>query len=288
MNREQREDILRAWRESARYWEKNRGVIRAMFDPVARAMIEDAGIIAGHHVIDIAGGAGEPAFTIAETVGLSGSVTYTDAIQEMVDSAELEAQRRRLTNVKFYRCPAESLPFDNDCFDRAVCRFGIMFFPDPVAGAREMLRVIKPEGRMVLAVWRGPQFNPFFRIVAEIMSNYIEPVEEDPDAPGAFRFAESGAVANVLKRAGANVEKDRVLDFLMEPPVTLEEFWPLRIELSDTLREKVATLSAEQMVRLESEIRAAAQEYFPDGRMRFPAQVTITTASKPLPAQSER
>ena len=287
MNREQQEDVLRAWRESARYWERHGDVIRAMFDPVARAMIEDAGITAGQDVLDVAGGAGEPAFTIAETVGFSGSVTYTDAIQEMVDSAEREAKRRRLTNIKFRQCPAESLPFDNDRFDRAVCRFGIMFFPDPVAAAREMLRVIKPEGLMVLAAWRGPQFNPFFRVVAEIMSRYIEPVEEDPDAPGAFRFAEAGAVANVLKQAGATVEKDRVLDFLMEPPVTLEEFWPLRVELSDTLREKVARLSAEQLVRVESEVRAAAREFFPDGRMRFPAQVNIVTASNHLPADGD-
>ncbi len=273
---------MRAWRESAPYWEKHRDVIRAMFAPVTRAMIEDAGVIAGQDILDVAGGAGEPALTIAEEIGPSGSVTFTDAVQEMVESATREAERRRLTNISFRHCPAESLPFDSDRFDRAVCRFGIMFFPDPVAGAREMLRVIKPGGRMTFAVWRGPQFNPFFRIVADIMSRYVEPVEEDPDAPGAFRFAEPGAVANVLKQAGANVEKDRVSDFFIEPPVMLEEFWSLRVELSDTLREKAAKLSADQLLRVERDVRASAREFFPDGRMRFPAQVAITTASKPV------
>ena len=283
MNREQREDILRAWRESARYWEKHLGVIRAMFAPVTRVMIEDAEITTGQEILDLAGGAGEPALTIAEAVGDSGYVTCTDAIREMVDIAEREARRLQLTNMRFRQCLVESLPFESDRFDRAVCRFGIMFFPDPTACAREMLRVIKPGGRMVFAVWSDPRFNPFFRIVAEIMSHYFEPVEEDPAAPGAFRFAEPGAVANVLKQAGGRIEKERVLDFLMEPPVSLEEFWPLRVELSDTLREKAAKLSAEQLIGVEREVRESAREFFPDGRMRFPAQVTIITASKPLP-----
>src|SRR2546423_839362 len=132
------------WRESAPYWKRHAPTIRAMFAPLTRALIEEAGIREGQSVLDVAGGPGEPALTIAETVGPSGSVACTDAVAEMVRAAEGEARRRGLTNVKFRQCTADSLPFDSDSFDAAVCRFGAMFFPDPLVALREMLRVTRP------------------------------------------------------------------------------------------------------------------------------------------------
>src|SRR5437588_8728609 len=106
------DDTLREWRESARYWEKHAPTIRAMFAPLTRALIEEAGICRGQKVLDVAGGPGEPSLTIAEVVGPSGSVMCTDVAAEMVEAAEREARRRGLTNIKFRQCAADSLPFD--------------------------------------------------------------------------------------------------------------------------------------------------------------------------------
>ena len=127
----QTDEVLREWRESARYWQKHAGTIRTMFGPITQALIEDADIIEGDAVLDVAGGAGEPSLTIAEVVGPTGSVTCTDVAPEMVAAAESEAQRRGLTNVAFRQCAADSLPFENNSFDAVVCRLGVMFFPDP-------------------------------------------------------------------------------------------------------------------------------------------------------------
>src|SRR5439155_6065605 len=107
-------EVLREWRESAFYWQKHADTIRTMFGPITQALIEDADIIEGDAVLDVAGGAGEPSLTIAETVGPTGSVTCTDAAPEMVAAAESEAQRRGLTNVAFRQCAADSLPFENN------------------------------------------------------------------------------------------------------------------------------------------------------------------------------
>ncbi len=124
------DEVLREWRESAFYWQKHADTIRTMFGPVTQALIDDAQIMEGEDVLDVAGGAGEPSLTIAETVGPTGSVTYTDAAQEMVAAAETEAQRRGLTNLTFKQCSAQSLPFESQSFDAVVCRLGVMFFPD--------------------------------------------------------------------------------------------------------------------------------------------------------------
>ena len=139
-------DTLREWSESAQYWEKHATTLRTIFAPVTSALIKEAGIVEGQKVLDVAAGPGEPSLTISEVVGPTGSVACTDAIGEMVRAAESEARRRGLTNISFHQCTADSLPFDSNSFDAVVSRLGVMFFPDPLAALREMLRVTKPDG----------------------------------------------------------------------------------------------------------------------------------------------
>src|SRR5262245_56729233 len=146
-------ESLRQWQETAKYWTKHANTIKTMFMPLTEALIEAAGITQGQSVLDIAGGAGEPSLTIAERVGSTGSVTCTDAVTEMVEAARAEATSRGLTNVQFRQCTADSLPFDDESFDVVVSRLGAMFFPDPLAACKEMLRVIKRGGVIAFAVW---------------------------------------------------------------------------------------------------------------------------------------
>jgi SAM-dependent methyltransferase len=271
---------LKEWRVTAPFWTKHSGTIRTMFAPLTEALIEDAGIREGQTVLDVAGGAGEPSLTIAERIGSKGTVTCTDAVTEMVAAAESEAQRRGLSNITFRQCVADSLPFESNSFDAVVCRLGVMFFPDPLAGLREMLRVARPGGSLALAVWNKNELNPFTHVVTDVMSRYVESPPADPDAPNAFRFAESGKLASILKLAGAGDVRARVLRFRIEAPISPGEFWGMRSETSDTLREKLARLSAEQVLRVKQEVREAAAEFFPNDRMSFPAQMIIVTGKK--------
>src|SRR5258707_7723966 len=172
-----------------------------------------------------AGGSGEPSLTIAETVGPTGSVTYTDAVAEMVTAAESEAQRRGLTNVAFRQCAADSLPFEDNLFDAVVCRLGIMFFPDPLAGLREMLRVTKREGTLSLAVWGKSDLNPFSYLITDVVARHFGPAEPaGPNAPGAFRFAEPGSLARILADAGAGDVRERELKFNIAASISPEQF----------------------------------------------------------------
>ena len=272
---------LREWRETAPFWKKHSATIRKMFAPLTEALIEEAGVREGHSVLDVAGGPGEPSLTIAARVRPSGSVMCTDAVGEMVATAEAEAHRRGLTNVKFRQCAADSLPFESNSFAVVVSRLGVMFFPDPLAGLREMVRVTKPGGAVSLAVWHKNELNPFTRVVTDVMSRYVETPPTDPDAPGAFRFAELGKLASVLKAAGANNLHERVLDFRIEAPIGPEEFWAMRSETSDTLRNKLAKLSPEQVSRVREEVHETVREFFPNNRMSFPALMIIVTGRKP-------
>jgi SAM-dependent methyltransferase len=293
------EEVLSAWAESALYWEKHRAVIRAMFSPITDALLQDAGIRAGASVLDVAGGTGEPSLTVAarllaseaeapspgspETDGAAtgGSrVVCTDAVFAMVSAAQQESVRLSLTDIEFCACLGDALPFAANSFDVVLSRLGTMFFPDTLAALTELLRVMKPGGRLALAVWRSSEVNPFFRIVTDVMSRYIESPPEDPQAPGAFRFAEPGLLAGLLRRTGAMQVTERIVPFKIEAPIPLDRFWSVRSELSDTLRDKVKKLSAEQLRNVEGEVTEAASRFYEGGRMSFPGEVIVVGARK--------
>jgi SAM-dependent methyltransferase len=273
-------EVLREWAENAAAWQKHNATIRTMFAPLTAAMIEAAGITAGHDVLDVAGGPGEPSLTIAETVGPSGSVMCTDAVAEMVAAAEGETKRRGLTNVEFRQCVADSLPFDDNSFDAVVSRLGVMFFPDVPAAFREMLRVVKPRGALCFAVWGKNEVNPFTYCVQDVMSRYVDMPPVGPDDPGAFRFAEPGKLAGLLTEAGAVDVRERELNFRIEASISAEQFWELRSATSGTLREKLATLSEDDARRVTSEVLNSVRDFFPNGHMSFPAEMLIVSGRK--------
>lgn len=280
MSSDQKKDVLQDWRESAPYWAKHADTVRSMFAPITRALIDAGGISEGLAVLDAAGGSGEPSISISSVVGPSGSVICTDAVEEMVTTARREAHQRALTNIEFTECLAESLPFLDSKFDAVVCRLGMMLFQDPGTAIHEMLRVVKDGGQMSCAVWSTRDANPFFAVVMDVVSRYIESPPEDPDAPGAFRFAERGKLARMLADSGAIDVNERLIKFDLEAPITPKQFWKVRIELSDTLRAKVASLSQQQLERVGQEVEEAGRAFFTSGRMRFPGQVLIVTGRK--------
>jgi SAM-dependent methyltransferase len=273
-------DLLSEWNESAPYWDKYRDIIRAMFMPLTDALMEDAHIVKGKSVLDVAGGNGEPSITVAERVGPNGSVTCTDFAAEMVEAAKAAAARRSITNITFRQCSADALPFADSTFDVAVSRLGAMFFPDPLAGLREMLRVVKPGGPVAFVVWRAAELNPFFSVTSEIVARYVEPAPEDPDAPNAFRFAESGKLAGLLKEAGAVDVRERILKSEIAAPVALEDYWEMRSEISESLRAKLAGLSDEQKAQIAKDVEHAVAPFFPNNKMKFPSETLIVTGRK--------
>lgn len=273
-------EVLEAWETSSQYWNKHQAIIEQMFTPLSHALIEAAGIQAGQSVLDIGGGAGEPTLTIARVVGPSGSVTYTDPAAGMVASARDAATRRGITNASFHRAAAETLSFENDSFDAVVGRMSAMFFPDVVAGVRETLRVAKPSAPVSLLVWSRREANPFFSIVSDVLDRYVPPEPEDEDAPTAFRFAAPGKLANKMREAGAVEVKEQRLPFAIEAPVTVDQFWEMRSEMSDSFRKKLATLDSEQVAEMKKELTNAVSDYFTTGHMKFPGEVLIVTGRR--------
>jgi ubiquinone/menaquinone biosynthesis C-methylase UbiE len=272
-------EVINRWANSAPFWEKHHAVIRQMFLPVAQALIDDAKIGAGQTVLDVATGPGEPALTVAALIGATGKIFGVDPIPEMIAGARRAAERLALTNAKFEVTSADSLPFPDSTFDAAISRFGIMFFPSPANGIREMLRVLKPEGKLAFAVWSNAERNPFFYVLSNIIGRFADITSVDPDAPDPFRFASSGKLLAVFSQAGVEASTERVLKFKIEASVSAEELWTLRCEMSEAIPKKLATLSSQQSAEVKRLALEAFREYSTDRGMSFPAEVLIVSGA---------
>jgi len=276
--------VINQWRNAAPFWEKHRDMIRQLFAPVTQALVEDALIGSRHAVLDIATGPGEPALSLAALVGPEGKVYGVDPIPEMVAAARRASDHLGFRNTQFDVAFADHLPFPDDTFDAVVSRFGVMFFPSPVDTVREMLRVLKPGRKLALAVWDFAERNPFFYTLQRVIDRYVDSPPPAPDAPGAFRFAGPGKLRDVLDAAGASAPSERPLEFTIQAPVSVEDFWTLRCEMSDKLREKIAMLSREQLTEVKRQSLEAFREFSTDRGMSFPAHVLIVSGTKSCPA----
>jgi ubiquinone/menaquinone biosynthesis C-methylase UbiE len=251
-----------------------------MFAPVTEALVADAKIVRGARVLDVGTGPGEPALTVANLVGPEGKVSAVDPAAEMIAAARRAAELDRNVNVDFEVAPADRLPFASGAFDAVVSRFAAMFFPSPLEAIREILRVLQPPGTMALAVWHFADRNPFHYVFSRVIERYVESTPASPDAPDAFRFAAPGKLLAILQEAGVARASERLLQFKIEAPLSPEDFWAMRSEMSDKLRSSLAKLSAEQLGKIRTEVMEGLRDYATSEGVSFPAEILIVRGER--------
>jgi SAM-dependent methyltransferase len=121
---------------------------------VGETLAEATDIRADEAVLDVAAGNGNATLAAARRHAI---VTSTDYVQALLDKGRARAQAENLP-VHFQLADAEALPIDDATFDVVISTFGVMFTPDHHRAAAEMLRVLRPGGRIALANWTPAGF----------------------------------------------------------------------------------------------------------------------------------
>ena len=129
-------------------------VIGTTLQIVGESLAEAADVRAGERVLDVAAGNGNATLAAARRFA---EVTSTDYVPALLDKGRERARAEDLS-VRFQVADVEALPFDDESFDVVLSTFGVMFAPDQKRAAREMLRVLKPGGRLGLANWTPQGF----------------------------------------------------------------------------------------------------------------------------------
>ena len=199
---EAKEKQHKSWTMVAPGWGKYDALMRTWAAPVTERMIALAAIRAGSRVLDIACGAGEPALTVAETVGPKGSVLATDFVEEMVGFARAKAQARSLSNVELRCVDGEVIDAPVGSFDAVTMRWGLMFMPDPIACMRRVYAALKPGGKVVVCTWTEAANNPFVTVPLGVLKRHMEIPEPPAGAPGIFALASPDRLRAIFAEAG--------------------------------------------------------------------------------------
>lgn len=165
----------------------------------------------GARVLDVACGTGVVSFDAARAVGPSGHVLGIDLSGQMIDAARRRKAELALGNIEFVRMDAEAMDVLDASFDIAICALGLMYMPDPKQVLYEMRRILRPGGRLGLAVWGERTrcgWSGLFPIVdAEVASEVC---------PLFFQLGQQGTLVNLCTEAGFDVAEHRPLAVTLE------------------------------------------------------------------------
>ncbi|HWF72190.1 MAG TPA: bifunctional demethylmenaquinone methyltransferase/2-methoxy-6-polyprenyl-1,4-benzoquinol methylase UbiE [Solirubrobacteraceae bacterium] len=203
--------------------------VRAMFDRIAglydrmntvmtaglhhdwrRRAADLAALAPGDRALDVATGTGDLALELCGRVAPGGEVVASDFSERMLEIARAKASGRPGLAVRFETANALALPYADDEFDAATVGFGARNFSDLDRGLREMTRVVRPGGRVVVLEMTTPQRPPlstFFRLWFDRVVPVLGRLAGDPEAydylPSSVRrFPGPSELAAVMSKSG--------------------------------------------------------------------------------------
>ncbi len=239
----------------------------------------------GERVLDIGCGFGDTTQRIAGLVGPAGGVLGVDAAPRFIETAKREAAQAGIENVRFEVIDVENAAFD-ECFELAFSRMGTMFFANPVAALRNVRKALRPEGRLVMVVWRAKVENEWLYRAQTITERFVtkpEDYDEPTCGPGPFSMANADTTSGILLSAGFRNITLRRCDI----PITIGSDLQEAVELVMSIGPagEILRLAGGRAAHLHEPVADALREGLaewegPDG-VTAPASTWIVTANAP-------
>jgi ubiquinone/menaquinone biosynthesis C-methylase UbiE len=274
-----RESSLAGWEEAAPGWVRRQEAIRVLGAPVSRWLLEAVSLKPGGRVLELAAGLGETGMLAAELVAPTGGVIISDQAEAMLDGARARAVELGLANVEFQVLNAEWIDLPLATVDAVLCRWGYMLLADPRAALIETRRVLRPGGRLSLAVWDAVQHNPWAQLPMLELRDRGLVETPSPGAPGPFALGDPERVRALLEQAGF-AEIDVQALQLEHLHASFEVFWETTLDISRSFHDAVLRRPESEVAEIRSGLSRRLDPYTSaDGTLAIPARTLVASAT---------
>jgi enediyne biosynthesis protein CalE5 len=267
------------WAAVAGGWAQHADYADARGAQSARRMLELAEVRAGDRVLELACGPGGLGLAAAERVVPGGEVVLSDVAEEMTAIAAARGAELGLRNVAFRRLDLERIDEPDASYDVVLCREGLMFALEPARAAGEIRRVLRPGGRVAIAVWAARERNPWLGLVMDVVSAQIGAPVPPPGIPGPFALGDADELRALLEGAGLADVRIGELSVPLRS-ASFDEWWGRTSALAGPLAAILASMPAPAVQALRERAREAARPYeTASGGLDFPG-VTLIAAGR--------
>ena len=269
---------LDTWGAMARGWERWRSEIEITSAPIRDWMLNALAPEPGVTVLELAAGPGDTGFRAAAMVGETGRLISTDFSPEMVDVARRRSKELGLSNVEHRVMDAERMELDDDTVDCVLCRFGYMLMASPAEALAETRRVLRPGGRLALAVWCSAVRNPWISIAGRMLVERGHVPAPEPGAPGMFTMASEERTRHLLEGAGFSGLHMEEVPVLFTYP-SLEDYVQRARDTGGVFSRVFRDASENEREAIEAELRARFEPFRACNGYELPGVALAVAAS---------
>ena len=244
-----------------------------IFNPWGRLLIGKAGLKPGDHVLDVATGPGTLARLVSEILDSKSRVVGVDSSPQMLAQAKAKPRIVNGADLAYLEASAEVLPFPGAQFDAIVCQQGLQFFSDQLGALKEMRRVLKPGGRMALALWRDERAMTFFVAIHDA----LEATLVDAPQRAALGWLDKSRLEDLL--AGAGFSDPVVTEETLT--VTLERGLPQALEcaMGTTSGFAIRAMNSEERALFERKVSENLDPWKKGHAIFAPARALVAVAT---------
>ena len=268
------------WNRVAGGWEKWDRFFDEQMAFLNHRLVADARLRSGMCVLDLGSGTGYPALLAAQTVGPTGNVVGVDLAEQMLDAARRKTSSLKLSNITFQTGDVTSLPFETVSFDAVTTRFCLMFLPEIPKAVAEIARVLRSNAWLAAAVWSAPDKNPYLKIPIDTIKQFIDIPPPDPSAPGIFRLAKPGDLADMIQHAGfADISEQEFLGDVRFSDAA--DYFSSIMDIAAPIQNLWAKLSPAQQTEAKERVIQTAEQYRKGSIVALPIAVRMVSGRKP-------